>query len=239
MAFRQIIPGVHQLSLRMVNCFLLQTEDGNVLVDTGMPEDAVRVLEAIRTTGLEDPRHILLSHCHPDHAGGASYLKAQTGAQVWAHHQDARLIEEGVGIRTVSAAPGAFNQLIANWLLRTIQGTIPACSVDHRVENGHVLPGNLIAVHTPGHTAGHLSFFWPQHRLLVAGDVASHLGWLRPLPIYEDYKLGLHTLRRLANLKFEVALFGHGTPIRKEAASRFRTRFGVEPTHESLREKSA
>lgn len=226
MGFRQIIPGVYQLSLRMVNCFLLQTDDGTVLVDTGMPEDGVNLLQAVRSTGLESPRHIFVSHCHPDHAGGLSFLKAETGASAWAHPHDARLIEEGVGMRPMTPAPGAFNKFIANWMYHVIQMEIPACHLENKVENGHLLPGGLLAIHTPGHTAGHLSFFWPERKLLLAADVASHMGWLRPLPIYEDYELGLESLRKLADLKFEVAVFGHGTPIRKDAVGRFRTRFG-------------
>lgn len=226
MPFRSIIPGVHQLSLGSVNCFLLETDDGLVLVDTGLPEHAPAVQSAIEAAGWKHPSHIVLTHCHPDHAGGASFLRAETGARTWAHVEDANLIEEGVGLRPLRPAPGAINGMLHKMLLSRMSSAMPGCVIDRRVENGHMLPGGLIVVHTPGHSAGHLCLLWPAKRLLVAGDVCSHLGWLRPSPVYEDYAQGLASLRKLGGLDFSLALFGHGTPVRKQGTARFQARFG-------------
>lgn len=226
MRFRQIIPDVYQLSLRTVNCFLLQTEDGAILVDCGMPEHGVRVLEELRAAGVETLSHILLTHCHPDHTGGAAFLKEETAALTWAHAEDASLIEDGRALRPLQAAPGRFNQLLFRLVSAKGSSEIPACAIDRKVDDGHLLPGGLLAIHTPGHSLGHVAYFWPEKRVLLAGDVASHLGWLRPSPWNEDFELGLRSLRKLGGLRFDIALFGHGTPIRKEGSFRFRHRFG-------------
>lgn len=227
MRFRQVIADVFQLSLRTVNCFLLRTDEGLVLVDCGLPEHGVELLDEVRKVGLGELKHVFVTHCHPDHAGGLALVKAETGAAVWAHPEDAALIEAGTALRPLAPAPGTFNRLLYRAILSRSHSAIPSCQVERRVGNGHLLPGGLIAIHTPGHSAGHLCFFWPERRLLLAGDVASHLGWLRPSPVYEDYATGLASLKKLADLRFEIALFGHGTPIRKEARARFQTRFGA------------
>lgn len=226
MALREVVPGVYQLTLPTVNCFLLHTDEGNVLIDTGQETQAAQILAALEQANLERPKELLLTHCHPDHAGGAAALRRELACRSWSHPLDAGLIEAGQSLRPLQPAPGRVNRWVHATIAKAFPRAIPACPIDRRVEHGHLLPGGLVAIHAPGHTLGHLCYFWPERKVLVAGDVASHLGWLRPSPVYEDYHLGLESLRQLGELRFEVALFGHGTPIRKEAAARFRSRFG-------------
>ena len=83
-----------------------------------------------------------------------------------------------------------------------------------------------IAVHTPGHTAGHLALLLPRDGgVLFTGDAATNFARLGVGPIYEDVDEGMRSLRRLAELEFETALFAHGRPLAPRAAERFRARF--------------
>jgi len=91
--------------------------------------------------------------------------------------------------------------------------------------------GGIKAIHTPGHTAGHLAFLWPQNGgVLFAGDAAGNIFGLGP-PISalgamftEDAAGAKESFRKLAALEFDIACFGHGRPIKGKAHAAFRRR---------------
>src|ERR1700761_7742562 len=87
--------GVHQVSMRMVNVFLVETPDGLVLIDTGFPGSADTILEAASRIGRQPNQisQIILTHAHPDHVGSLAELVRRTGAQTWIHAEDAPLVE--------------------------------------------------------------------------------------------------------------------------------------------------
>jgi glyoxylase-like metal-dependent hydrolase (beta-lactamase superfamily II) len=74
---------------------------------------------------------------------------------------------------------------------------------------------------TPGHTPGHISVLFERERVLVAGDaLASHDG--RPMVgvFNADPATATATAMKLATLDIDVACFGHGEPLRHDAATR-------------------
>jgi glyoxylase-like metal-dependent hydrolase (beta-lactamase superfamily II) len=99
-------------------------------------------------------------------------------------------------------------------------------AVDRELADGDEIDAldGMRVVHTPGHTPGSICFYCPQRRLLFTGDAAANTFGLRP-PIgwyTEDTAQAKESIRKLAALDFEAAFFGHGRPIDKEAALRFR-----------------
>ncbi len=63
--------------------------------------------------------------------------------------------------------------------------------------------------------------------VLLAADAATHMARLGLMPGYEDLETGLRSLAKLARFSFEVAGFGHGAPILRGAAARFREKWGA------------
>ena len=141
--------------------------------------------------------------------------------------EDAAALREGVRGRELEPGPGLLRALIVRVVGgRAAASTGDPIAVEHEVADGETLPFGAVALHTPGHTAGHLALLLPRDGgVLFAGDAATNLLRLGVGPIYEDVDEGMRSLRRLAELQFETALFSHGRPLTPRAAERFRARF--------------
>ena len=123
--------------------------------------------------------------------------------------------------------PGLLTKALVPILMRRPLPTGEPVSVEHEVGDGDVLPfGDLRAVHTPGHSAGHLALLLPRDGgVLFAGDAASHMTHLGMSMSYEDVAEGRRSLAKLAAHHFQVAAFSHGRPIVGGADRRFRARW--------------
>jgi len=92
LATMKVADGIERVEgTRVGNAYVVPLEEGVLLVDTGMPGNASRVLAALERLGHRpgDVRQIVLTHWHPDHMGSAAELRRLTGAQVAIHELDA------------------------------------------------------------------------------------------------------------------------------------------------------
>src|SRR5215204_300230 len=199
MALEQILPSLYRVPLKAVNAFVIDLgDDGLVLIDAGTPDDTKAILDVVGELGRRsaDVLHILVTHCHADHAGGLAELKKATGAPAYMHPADAEMVRVGRALRPLTPTPGPLNRAVFWLFLRNGPKTLPATGVEHEVSDGEVLPfaGGIRAVHAPGHC---------------------------------DLEEGRRSAKKLAELDFETACFGHGRAIRRGASARFRKAFGV------------
>ena len=230
MSATQIARGLYVIPVGPVNTFLLESSDGDTLIDSGLPGSADKVLRAIRELGKQSGniRHILLTHAHADHIGSFAALKKATGADAYMHQADAAIVTSGTGFRRMQAAPGLLTGLMFRLFVRPPL-SVEAASIEHHVKDGDMLPladGGLIAIHVPGHCLGQLAFLWPEHGgVLFAADACSNvmgLGWSLG---YEDLEEGKRSLKKLARRNFEIACFGHGKAIMRNASGQFRKKW--------------
>jgi glyoxylase-like metal-dependent hydrolase (beta-lactamase superfamily II) len=208
-----------------VNAFLLDTESGLVLIDTGIPGSSHKIEEALSSIGKKptDIRHIIMTHCHADHSGSLAEMKNKTGAPAIMHPVDATMLETGNAKRPLMPGPGLFNTILCKLILRGAPSEIKAAKIEHKVLDGETMLCGLKAIHVPGDCEGQLAFLWPQHGgVLIAADTAAHIFGLAFSPMYEDLEEGRRSLSKLAALDFEVACFGHGNPIYKGASKQFK-----------------
>lgn len=87
----RVAPRVYFVGNSYVSAYLVDTEEGLILIDSLMFGSVYLIFEAIRTLGFDphDLKHIMLSHCHPDHDGGAEAIRQYSGAEIWLSSIDA------------------------------------------------------------------------------------------------------------------------------------------------------
>ena len=99
--------------------------------------------------------------------------------------------------------------------------------IDRELGDGDELAfgGGAITVAVPGHTPGSVAFYLPGRRVLLAGDAAagSPAGRVMPGVFNTDRALAAASFRRLADLDTDIACFGHGEPLTRDATSQLRT----------------
>ena len=203
---------------------------GWVLVDAGIPgaRRAIEKAAAARFGEGARPAAILLTHGHFDHVGTVEDLAMAWDAPVYAHRLEQPYLDG-------SAAYPAPDPSVGGGLFALISPLFPTKPVDlgerlrRLPEDGSVppLPG-WRWLHTPGHSPGHVSFWRPEDRLLVAGDafvttaqesvyaVAVQETELHGPPKYltVDWEAARSSVEALARLGPEIAVTGHGRPLR-------------------------
>jgi glyoxylase-like metal-dependent hydrolase (beta-lactamase superfamily II) len=232
MTAKQIVPGLYQVSLGIVNAFLLQDGEAITVIDAGVPDSATDILDAVDQLGAQATavQRILVTHLHADHTGSLAALKRATGAPAAMHPLDAALVRRGEAARPSQPAPGLINNLL--YRVMSLRGSmeIEPAEIEEEIEDGAELDvaGGLRVIGVPGHAAGQVAFFWPQHGgVLFAADAASNMFFgLGYPPIFEDLAAGKESLRKLAGMEFDVACFGHGEALVGGASARFREKWG-------------
>ena len=216
----QIAPGVHSMGNwkgGQVRAFLLDDGHELTVVDTLFETDARLILNEVRSIGRKptDIKRIVLSHAHRSHLGGLAALKRLSGAPVLAHEWEAGIVDGHRRAPRVSWAPTPPVRAYPLQLgLNLRLDKHPTCPVDQTLADG-AQAGPLTVVHTPGHTPGHLAFFWPERRLMITGDIVAT--WPDLSPGWKGFTLDvaehLKSVRRMAGFEPKILAVGHGDPV--------------------------
>jgi glyoxylase-like metal-dependent hydrolase (beta-lactamase superfamily II) len=207
-----LVPGVWRIPLirDFVNGFILRDDDGQVtLVDMGVKQSGKKVMAALTSigSGPSDVTRLMLTHAHPDHAGGAAYVAQETGHAFGIHEADADFARRGV-------SPPRDRSFFLGRLLGRGKNGFPPVSVGETFTDGQVIPfaGGIQVVHTPGHSPGHASFLLQESGVLITGDAIFNVRGLRwPIKSFcTDFRMTKRTAVRLAELDYSTAAFTHG-----------------------------
>ena len=233
-AARDVTADLAYIRTAIVNLFLWGPrgagDRGWVLVDTGLPGSGSRIAQAAeeRFGAGARPRAIILTHGHFDHRGDIQELAEMWDCVVYAHPMELPYLtgESSYPPPDPTVPGGALARLSFMYPRKPIDlgGRVRALPADGTVPG---MPG-WRWIHTPGHTAGHVSLYRDADRVLIAGDafvttrqealtyVLEQTPEVNGPPAYytPDWPSAERSVKLLAALEPEVAATGHGIPLK-------------------------
>jgi glyoxylase-like metal-dependent hydrolase (beta-lactamase superfamily II) len=191
------------------NCYLLDGEGGVALVDTGLGFGVDHIAQSIIDSGfaLHDVSHILITHAHLGHWGGAAKLRELTGAEVWAPAAAKHWMEHPEADYTIDQ-----NLDRGRWPADLVRRP---CPPDHVFDDGDTIrvgQRDIRAVVVQGHTKDSTCLVTEidGDRALFTGDVVFYSGMIglinAPGSSLDDYR---RDMQKLAKLQVDILLPGH------------------------------
>lgn len=263
---REIATGVYRLPVHGSNVYFVQSGTSWVLIDAAWANSGGlirRTAEALFGANAP-PTAILLTHTHPDHSGAAVDLARVWNVLVYMHPRELPLRAGEIAV--VEQHPAG---PLDKWIVLPLMRMMPARAretmrahgdafqaIARPMEPGIGVPGlpEWECISTPGHSPGHVAFFRPSDRVLIAGDAVLPLNlnslWdllLRkrrvsgpPYISTWSWPIAKESVATLARLEPSVLACGHGAPLTgagiatelREFAERFATpRAAQEASH--------
>jgi hydroxyacylglutathione hydrolase len=190
-------------------CHSIYVEGSGVLIDPG--SDRERLGEIRESPGV---KKIWLSHWHEDHA---MYLGLFDGLPLYSSEGTAPILSD---LETFMDAYGIGDDFREDWR----RYFIGQCHFRSRKITGFLKDGEIIhldtvtveVIETPGHTCGHLAFFFKEPGVLFMGDhdLTKFGPWYADL--YSSIDETIASVQRLKNIPAKVWITSHETGVFEE-----------------------
>ncbi|WP_077622982.1 MBL fold metallo-hydrolase [Sediminibacillus massiliensis] len=214
-------------------CMIGHPKTGDwVLIDTGVAHYDKRIVAACEQRfGDRAPKAIILTHGHFDHVGSAKELAKHWDIPIYIHEKEMDYV---TGKKSYPPA----DPTVGGSFLTFISPFFPQKPVNFKKwvtplpENGAIpFLDDWKYIHTPGHSEGHIVLFREKDRTLITGDaivtenpdetVALFIpiqGVYGPPPYFtSDWDKAEQSVKKMAELRPEVLLTGHGLPLEGES----------------------
>jgi hydroxyacylglutathione hydrolase len=214
----KIITLSHPLKLVSVNCYLVETDTGFILIDTGISNGRAELEDELASAGCKPGSLdlIVLTHGDFDHTGNAAYLRHKFGAKIAMHRDDAGMAVRGDMFWNRSSA----NALLK--LMAPILFSFPKSnrfSPDMTPEEGddlseYGLDARVLSI--PGHSKGSIGILTCGGDLFC-GDLLENTKKPAINSLMDDLAAGEASLGKLQGFDIHTVYPGHGKPFPMES----------------------
>lgn len=193
----EILEGIHSIDFSEsknhgMELWFLESPEGVVLVDTGMGDEVLGLVEAELGSlgkGWGDVKIVLITHRHGDHVRNLAKVKELSGASIYCQAEEVTAIKEQTGVEPEGLTHGA---------------TLPHC-------------GGVEVIHVPGHTEGNCCYLLRGRGILIAGDTifGDEKGNINEPPekYCVDVEQATRELARFLDYDFDALIYTHGKDI--------------------------
>ena len=197
-----------------VNCYLIETDSGYILIDTGTSNRRTDLEKELRSAGCKpgNLKLVVLTHGDFDHTGNAAYLRRKYGTKIAMHYDDSGMAEHGNMF---------FNRKMPNILLRMIvpiffgfgksKRFIPDLYVDEGYSfSGYGLDAEVVSI--PGHSKGSIGIM-TAGRDLFCGDLLENTKQPALNSLIDQSGAANASIENLRTLEINTVYPGHGKPF--------------------------
>ncbi|MDF2906915.1 MAG: hypothetical protein K0R34_2236 [Herbinix sp.] len=186
------------LGMVQTNCYIVSNSETKEAIVFDPAESADRIEQYLKANDLVC-KGILLTHGHFDHILAATELAAMTRSPIHAHEAEAKLLEDP--------------HLNASSQIRRECSVLPEILLKDG-QSLSLVGFTIKVIHTPGHTAGGVCYYFPGHGILISGDTLflESIG-RTDLPTGNSKQLVASINDKLMILEDQVKVYpGHGDP---------------------------
>ena len=204
------------LNISRVNSYLVKTDSGFFLIDTGMTNARRQLIAELEKQGClpGELKLILLTHGDFDHTGNAVYIRQKYGSQIAMHQGDVGMLENGDMF---------WNRKFDNRLLRGMMKTFMPFKAENQGKPDLILEdGNSLSMYsldatvynTTGHSSGSVCILTDAGGLFAGDLLTNSTGKPMLNSLMYDKEAGAASLERLKTLPIQTVYPGHGQPFK-------------------------
>ena len=211
--------GIEIIDVGGVNCYLLEANDGFVLIDTGFSAKRM-FLDDVLNKALNKPgevpkklKLVILTHGDSDHAGNCKYLSENYGAKIAMHFEDSVMVENGAMSCNRKSKP---DKISFTFRLVTLafskNSAFDTFKPDLYLKDGQNLAEfglSAKVIHLPGHSKGSIGVL-TNEGALFCGDLIYNFAGFSYIDNLEEFN---ESINKLKKLDISILYPGHGKPF--------------------------